>query len=343
MNILFDIGHPAHVHYFKFVIRALQKEGHHIYITARERYPVFELLEAYGLKYFNRGKGANSKIGKILNIFIIDYKLFRFAKKNKINLMVGFGSFYISHVAKFLGIPSIILDDTDNATFGQFLYRPFATKILSPESFSKDFGKKHKKFRSFMELSYLHPDYFSASPEFRKDIKLESDEKYTLIRFVSWNAHHDIGHKGITVENKINAVHRFSKYGKVFITSEGELPNELKKYEIKIEPHKMHDVIAGASLLFGESATMASEAAMLGVPAIFIDDDGRSYTNELQKRYGIVWNFTESVRDQQLAVEMGCSILSGKENSFTNTSSRIFSENINVTEYILNEIKESLK
>ena len=105
----------------------------------------------------------------------------------------------------------------------------------------------------------------------------------------------------------------------------------------------MHDVIAGASLLFGESATMASEAAMLGVPAICIDDDGRSYTNELQKRYGIVWNFTESVRDQQLAIEMGCNILSGKENSFTNTSSRIFSENINVTEYILNEIKDSLK
>ena len=335
MNILFDIGHPAHVHYFKNVIRNLEADGHTVFISARERYPVFELLEAYGFEYFNRGTGSDTKAGKLINIFSTDLKLLCFARKHRIDLLVGFGSFYLSHVGFLLRKPSIILDDTDNAKLSQMLYKPFATKILSPSSFRNDFGQKHEKFRSFMELAYLHPDYFTPDPDIHKLLGFKKNEPYMVMRFVAWNAHHDIGHQGFSSENKMEAVRRLSKYAKVIISAEGKLPAALEKFKINIQPHLMHDVIASAKLLFGESATMASEAAMLGVPAIYLDNDGRSYTHELEKKYGIVFNFDESEHNQHQAIEKACSLLMNPEKEkFKIAAEQILSENINVTTFL---------
>ena len=58
--------------------------------------------------------------------------------------------------------------------------------------------------------------------------------------------------------------------------------------------------MAFASLVVGESATMASEAAVLGVPAIFISTTSRGYTDEQEKRYGLVQNFTPHEQQQCL-------------------------------------------
>ena len=69
MKILIDIGHPAHVHYFKNFIWIMQKNGHEFCITARNKEVALELLDNYGLNYIERGKGANSILGKILYLF----------------------------------------------------------------------------------------------------------------------------------------------------------------------------------------------------------------------------------------------------------------------------------
>ncbi len=69
---------------------------------------------------------------------------------------------------------------------------------------------------------------------------------------------------------------------KVFISSEEELPIKLKKYKIKIAPNKFHDALAFSSLYIGEGGTTASEAAMLGVPTIYINTLVMGYLKELQ-------------------------------------------------------------
>jgi uncharacterized protein len=54
----------------------------------------------------------------------------------------------------------------------------------------------------------------------------------------------------------------------------------------------IHHFLAFASLLVGESATMASECAVLGTPSFYISPIGRGYTDEQEKKYGLVFNFT---------------------------------------------------
>jgi len=59
--------------------------------------------------------------------------------------------------------------------------------------------------------------------------------------------------------------------------------------------------LAFARILVGESATMASEAAVLGTPAIYIATTGRGYIDDQEARYGIVRHFTEAEFDQAIA------------------------------------------
>jgi predicted glycosyltransferase len=88
------------------------------------------------------------------------------------------------------------------------------------------------------------------------------------------------------------------------ITSEKKLPKELEKYQIRLPPEKLHDLLAFATLYIGESATLASEAAILGVPAIYVCNSKRGYTNEQEKRFGLVYNFTNENTALKKAIEL---------------------------------------
>jgi hypothetical protein len=37
LKILIDIGHPAHVHFFRNAIRVLEGRGHDVKVTARDK------------------------------------------------------------------------------------------------------------------------------------------------------------------------------------------------------------------------------------------------------------------------------------------------------------------
>ena len=37
MRLLIDMGHPAHVHFFKHAIRVLEGRGHEVKVTARDK------------------------------------------------------------------------------------------------------------------------------------------------------------------------------------------------------------------------------------------------------------------------------------------------------------------
>ena len=159
-----------------------------------------------------------------------------------------------------------------------------------------------------MEMFYLHKNYYRKNRDIRAALGLKQDEKYVIVRFVSWEAHHDMGFSGLTSENKVSAVKEFSRYARVFISSESDLPQELQSYSIKFSPDLMHDVLAEASLYFGEGATMAMESAVLGTPAIYINPNWLGYTLEAE-RSGLLFNFKEDSASQVKAIEKGLEIL----------------------------------
>lgn len=335
MRIFIDIGHPAHVHYFKNFIKIMSSKGHVFFLTSRNKEMAQYLLEKEGIEYTDRGAGKKTAFGKIVYMFTANAQLLKHAVKFNPDIFIGFANFYTAQISSLIRKPSIIIDDTENGKFQQMFYRPFANFILSPSTFSKNFGKNHFKFNSYLELAYLHPEFFNPCFEELKELGLKENEKFTFCRFVSWNANHDYGHSGISTQNKIKAVKEFSKYGKVFISSENEIPDEIKEYKINLAPEKIHHLLSFSSLVYGESATMASESAVLGTPAIYIDNVGRGYTNEQEEKYGIVFNYNESNSSQVSSIIKGCEILSNSKIEFKKRSEKILTDKINFTNFLI--------
>lgn len=340
MRILIDINHPAHVHYFRNFSKIMLKKGHDILFVSRDKEMAHKLLNLYHIPYIDRGKGRDGKIGKFIYLLYADLKLLRLSQEFKPDLYLNFLHPYPSQVAKLLGKPSLVFSDTEHASLHHRLTVPFATKVYTPSCYRIDLGSKQVRFNSFMELAYLHPNYFTPNPCILDLLGIRDGEKYVIVRFVSWAAAHDFGHTGMSLENKIEAVKRLAKHAKVFITSEGTLPQELEQYRIKIHFDKMHDAIYYSSLLFGESATMASEAAVLGTPSIFIDNDGRGYTDEEERRYGIVFNFTESPEDQQRAIVKAEEIVADSQSheKFRKVREKLLAECIDTTQFMVQEV-----
>ena len=343
MKIFIDIGHPAHVHYFKNFIKLMSQKGHEFFVTAREKEISHVLLDGYGIPYISRGKGSNSPVGKLLYLPKANAILLKHAIRFKPDIFLSFSSPYAAQVSSILRKPHIAFDDTEHATLGRMMYAPFTDLILSPSSFRGDLHKNQVKFDGFMELLYLAPDVFNPDQSIIEKGGIKAGEKFSFLRFVSWNANHDIGISGISLDNKRKIVRELSNFGKVLISSEDKLPEDLQPYQININPVEIHHYLHFASLFFGESATMASESAMLGTPAIYLDKVGRGYTDDLEHRFGLVYNFNISQAAQQEAIDKAIDIVKNESKRvYKEKSEKMQKEMCDMNQLLINKVNEIL-
>ena len=293
MKLIFNLGHPAHVHLFKYTIWNLQSTGYEVKILTRDKRIIKNLLETYGFRYeiiSSKGKGLLG-IGK--ELLIQDFELFKFAKKYRPDLMLGVLDPPITHVGRMLRIPSLNFTDTEHAKIANIATLPGSSVILTPTCYLNNLGSKQIRYNGYHELAYLHPNYFTANPVVLSELDLTEDEPFIIVRFVSWEASHDIGQHGI--RDKVLLVKELEKYGRVLITSEGELPEELKSYKIRVSPEKLHDLLYYATLYVGEGATTASECAVLGTHAVYVNSLGLGYIGEEDEKYHLVSDFSGRV------------------------------------------------
>jgi len=336
MKILIDIGHPAHVHLFKNFAKEMLIKGHQILFTCREKEFETNLLKSENFDFISFGRKYRSIKGKAFGLVKFNYRLFKVALKFKPDIFLSAGSMYAAQVSFIYRKPHICFEDTFN--FEQVrLYKSFTKTILTSNYKHPYLGKNNIKYKGYHELAYLHPKRFKPNNKILKELKLSENENYVLIRFVAWSASHDINHDGIDYKNKIKAIKEFSKYAKVFVSSEKELTDELKQYKLPTSPKDIHSVMFYACLIFGESATMVTEGAVLGVPGVYLDDTGRCYTKELEEKYGLVYNFSESKSDQEKAISKGIDILKKLDNKKTwvNKKNKILNDKIDVTAFLI--------
>ena len=338
MKIFLDIGHPAHVHYFKNFIKIMVAKGHVFFISARDKEIAHVLLKKYNIPFYNRGKGSSGILGKLFYTFIADYRLFWKSIFFYPDVFLSFGSPYAAHVSWLLRKPHIALTDTEHAKLGIISFRVFTKYIITSHCFTKDFGIIHYRFKGLIEWAYLSPKYFVPDFKIFNLLGIPENEKYVIIRFVNWNATHDIGHKGIEPIYKEKIVEEISKIAKVFISSEAPLPQKLESYKLNIPIDRIHDALAFASLFIGESGTMSTEASLLGTPAINISTSavGLGSFEELEKR-GLMF----VIPDNQLALNKATELLTLERSPDTYTSKieAIESDYEDINEYLVNFFK----
>ena len=337
MRILIDIGHPAHVHLFKNFIREMEQKGHTILITARNKEVTLDLLSKCHFDFIPVGEQKSGKFNLIKEWILRDFQILKIARGFHPDILLGVGNPSVAHAARLLGSRSIVFTDTEHAKFANRITFPFADAICTPSCFNYDAGLKQVCYSGYHELAYLHPNRFTPDPAVLTELGLVEGDPFIIVRFVSWGASHDVGYNGLTLDTKRKAVHEFQKYGRVFITSEKPLPEEFEKYRISVSPEKMHDLLYYATLLYGESATMASECAVLGTHAIFCDFAGRGYTDEEERDYDLVYNFKLDESSQEKSIEKAVELLQDPDlkTKGREKQKRLLNDKIDVTAFMV--------
>ena len=290
MKILIDMGHPGHVHLFKNFIWEMKKRGHEIKVTARDKEITLHLLSTYNFPFTKIGTQKAGMFNLIQEWIARDIGIFRISRNFHPDILLGVGNPSIAHVAKVIRKPSIIFTDTEHATFGNSITFPFASSICTPSCYRDNIGLKQIRYNGYHELAYLHPNHFIPDSTVLDELGLTKDDHFIIVRFVSWGASHDVGQHGII--DKIGLVKALEQYGRIIITSEETLPEELKKYQISVSPEKLHDLLYYATMYIGEGSTTASECAVLGTHAIYVNTLRLGYTDEEEEKYNLLYTFS---------------------------------------------------
>jgi len=282
----------------------LRADGHKIFWVTREKDVTTKLLKAHNLSYKVLTKARRGFANMIGELIQHDVKVWLEAVRNNIDLMLG-TSVSITHAGLFCKAKSWIFeeDDAQQAKLMTHLSYPFASQIITPDFLAwENHGKKHIVHPSYHEFAYLHPNHFKADKTILKDIGVKENEPYFLLRFVSLGASHDFKTKGLSLAVKRKILNRLLRHGKVFIASEGDLPQEFKPYQISVSPHRIHDLLAFCKLYIGDSQTMAIESAVLGVPSIRCNTfvGKLSIFEELDNKYGLTFGFLPHQSDSLL-------------------------------------------
>jgi hypothetical protein len=334
MRILIDISHPAHVHLFKNFIWEMEKRGHTIHVTARDKDITKNLLEIYGIEYELIGKMQENRanlyrewLGRIIRLYLS-------GKRWNADVYIGMANPAIAISAWLHGKISIILTDTEHAKFQNRITFPFTRVILTPSCYKEEIGKKQIRYQGYHELAYLHPNWFAPNPAVLKEIGLTTNDTFILIRFVSWHANHDVGQFGI--RDKIRLVKALEPYAQIIITSEGLLPPELDKYKIRVSPEKLHDLLYYARLYVGEGATTASEAAILGTPAIYISTLSCGYLCD-EEKYELLYTYSDRKLELDEAIKKAITLLKDPDLKKNSQKRRIklLGDKIDVTKFLV--------
>ncbi len=309
MNILIATGHPAQIHNFRVVREQLIKRGHNVFWAASKKDISDYLLNTYGIKYTQLKRPRKGVLSKAIVLFYNAWITVKVIYKYKIDFVVSRVNPGVVLGSFLMGKKQIGMSDTEAAGIYDSIFSKFLGALITSTSFMRTLRKDQIRINANIEMFYLHPNYFKhKKEEVYRLLGIPVDTPYVILRFVSGTAFHDQGHKNFTETNKQKLVESITPFAQLFISSEDKLSNFLKPYQIKIPYERMHDVLAEATLFFGEGASMASEAAMLSTPAIYVNDLWAGSIND-ETRAGLVYSYKIDEQSQIASIEKAIELL----------------------------------
>ena len=295
MKFIFELNHPKHYYQFKYIMQMLQQNGHMVHVLARDKDVLLNVLQEEHVDYEIFGLHAKNMRDKVLATPRLLLNYYKIAKRIKPDVIVSKASLYGTMVARVMGAKAIIFPDSEVVALTNKIVVPMCSNVITPATFGLDYGKKHIRVKGFFEDCYLAPSVFQPKEEVIEQYGLK--RPYALFRFVGWYANHDVNNVGFTAEQKRQLLDLAEQKMTVYISSEKKLPEDLEKYKLPTPAAEIHSVLAYADLYLGDSQTMATEAALLGTPAIrsnsFVGPNDMTNFIVLEKQYDLLRNIRE--------------------------------------------------
>ncbi|MEM6942157.1 MAG: DUF354 domain-containing protein [Pseudomonadota bacterium] len=304
-RILIDIVHPADVLFFRHPILRLTEAGHEIRILSREKDVAAQLLDDFALPHRQVSQAGHGILGLGFELLRRDAALLAEALRFKPHVLTGFGAVAAAHAGFLLRIPSIAFYDSDQPMLQTRITWPVVTRLVVPEAFDGRIAAgRTLRLAGTKELSFFHPRRFTPDRNAALALGLDPDRPNLLLRLVAMRANHDIGKAGWSPEAVTEITAALAQEGVVHLSAEAgaEIGAEagsgavqsgpvtadrrLNKTGPRLRPYRgpakaIHQLMAQCRLVAGQSATMAAEAAVLGVPALYAGPDRPGYVRAL--------------------------------------------------------------
>lgn len=288
MRILIDIAHPAHVHFYRHMVSEFRALGHKVELFARDKDVTLELLSRFGLDATIGSRAGQGWLGLGAELLWRDARLLRSVRSFRPDVILT-RSPTGCQVGRLTRTFTVFdTDDGRHAGVHERLSVPFADLVTTPDCLTDDYQQKHVRYPSYKALAFLHPHRFQPVP-LPGGLGVGGD-RYSVLRLVAFEAAHDHGEVGIDRNTASRLVDVLSQRGRVVISSERPLGPELAPLGYAGPPERFHDLLAGASLVVGDGPSVTTEAALLGVPSVFVSTFARrlDYPLDLEARYGLI-------------------------------------------------------
>ena len=266
----------------------------------RDKEVTLQLLDDFGIPYETHGRPQHSRLSQARELAARDLRLYRIGRKFRPDFVLARNPAG-THAARALG--SIGIFDTDDGKAGGPIFKlalPTAHVITTPECLTDDFGNKHLRYPGYKALAFLHPDHFTPDPTIRARLGVD-DAPYAIVRLTAMDSAHDKNHQGVPHDVVQALIDLLEQHMRVFVSTEGPLPEQWADLAPPIEPRDMLHTMAAANVVIGDSGSMIGEAAMLGTPAVFLGSfaHARTYLVDLESR-GLTRVFLPDESDQML-------------------------------------------
>lgn len=338
MRVLVDLVDTGQVQFFRPIIERLLADGHQVKVTARDKDLTLFLLEKYNIPHECISQMGHGKLGLAKELFFRDIKLFRIARYFHPDVILAQTGVSATRIGAVLRIPTIVLEEAEHAKLQRMISLPFASRIMTGTGYLHDHGKKQRRFRGIWVQSYLKPDYFTPQKEPLIKAGIDPDKPYIVLRTVAWEAAHDIGYDGVSVPELEETVRRLQQYGRVIISAEKPLPDSLKTYANPLAPEEVLHLLSFATLYIGEGGTMAAEAAVMGIPAIFCNPLRCGYLLALEKDYDLLYNVP--CLKEGLSIAERLLKTDNLKEQWKQKSRRLWEQTDDITDYMIDLVDE---
>lgn len=337
-SILFDIGHPAHVHLFRNLIFDYKKRGLEVVVTSRKKDITNSLLDFYGIEAISLSTAPSSTPLMLAELIKRDFSMFRLYRKYRFRIALG-TSVSIAHLSAFTKVKSFVFEEDDDHIIPLFaaITYPFTTRVIVPDCLKyKKWRKKRVIHNSYHELAYLHPDVFSPDISVLKKYDLKPEE-YIILRSSALKAHHDINEQGLKKREK-KKIFKLLKDFTILTSMESKSGQQ-------IQPWDMHNVLYFAKMIISDSQTMTAEAACLGVPSIRYNSFvGRiSYLEEMESEYGLTFGFKPGNEQGMYAKIQELLLAPQLSKQWKKKKERMISDKVNFHEWMIKLIEPYLQ
>jgi predicted glycosyltransferase len=168
MRALFDLNHPAHVHLFRYVIDALETDGHDVVVTSREKDVTTDLLDAYGIEHRLLSQRESGLASLLKEWAVRELRMLRVVRETDPDVIVGRLNPWAVHAGAVTGTPTVAVMDTKirspllGRAYNAVTY-PFVDTLCAPPDFDVSDNVEHYHL-DYQELAYLHRTASTPSP-----------------------------------------------------------------------------------------------------------------------------------------------------------------------------------